>query len=105
MNPCTLGILEDLDPRDWRVHKFGLTASRSERLRGKDYWITGAGTGFGRAIATALASCGARIFLTGRRRSKLVETVDQIASFGIPTERCHIVPADIGDAEQVGQAM
>ena len=43
-------------------------------LDGKSAWVTGAGSGIGRATAIALAKAGARVALTGRRRAPLEET-------------------------------
>jgi len=40
-------------------------------LDGKIAWITGAGTGIGEAGAVALAAAGARVVLSGRRKSEL----------------------------------
>ncbi len=44
--------------------------------------MTGAGSGIGRAIALALASAGYRLFLTGRRREPLLETVSEVEEKG-----------------------
>jgi NAD(P)-dependent dehydrogenase (short-subunit alcohol dehydrogenase family) len=40
---------------------------RMESLDGKVAWITGAGSGVGRACAVAFARAGACVALTGRR--------------------------------------
>src|SRR6266581_3587137 len=104
MTHSTSGIVEDPDPRDWQQHKYGLTEERWGRLRSRAFWITGAGTGFGWAIATALASSGARVFLTGRREPKLREALEAMSFLGIGTERCHVVAADLTDPEQVERA-
>jgi NAD(P)-dependent dehydrogenase (short-subunit alcohol dehydrogenase family) len=100
----THGLLHDPDPRDWPRHRFGLPAGRWARLRGCSYWVTGAGTGFGQAIAVALTCAGAQVFLTGRRPEKLAETVEAVRRLGGPVEACHPVPADVTDEEQVARA-
>jgi NAD(P)-dependent dehydrogenase (short-subunit alcohol dehydrogenase family) len=43
-------------------------------LHGRNVLVTGASGGLGRAIALELASCGCRLFLTGRDRQRLAET-------------------------------
>ena len=43
----------------------------AELLRGRVLLITGAGDGFGQAIATACAACGATTILLGRTLAKL----------------------------------
>lgn len=42
---------------------------------GKIYWITGASSGIGEALATALAQKGARVILSGRNESALARVV------------------------------
>lgn len=91
----TPGILQHVDPRAWRDHHFGLPQRRWDRLRGCAFWITGAGTGYGRAISLALAAAGAQVFLTGRREEKLRETLGEGDSLGINVDRCVPVVADI----------
>jgi NADP-dependent 3-hydroxy acid dehydrogenase YdfG len=59
-------------------------------LEGRIAWITGAGSGIGRACAVAFAAAGARVALTGRRRDALEETAALM-----PAERAVIVTADL----------
>jgi len=94
-NVSTPGILEDLDPAFWRDHHFGLPEARWKRLAGKSFWITGAGTGYGRCISLALAAAGAKVFISGRRIEKLHETLAEGTSLGIDVSRCVPVPADV----------
>jgi NAD(P)-dependent dehydrogenase (short-subunit alcohol dehydrogenase family) len=47
-------------------------------LAGRTAVVTGAGNGLGRAIAVALAAAGARVVLSGRRRSALEAVAAQI---------------------------
>jgi NAD(P)-dependent dehydrogenase (short-subunit alcohol dehydrogenase family) len=93
-----------VDPRDAASHRFGLTPERWAALEGKAVWITGAGTGFGRCFAVALAAAGAVPVLSGRRREKLEETRAEINALGLPGERAVAIPVDITDAESVARA-
>lgn len=101
----TPGILQHVDPRSWREHHFGLSQARWSRLEGSSFWITGAGTGYGRSIALALAAAGAQVFLTGRREEKLRETLDEGVSLGINVDRCVLVVADISLESDLARAV
>jgi len=101
----TPGVLQHPDPRAWRRHRFGLPPDRWDRLRGKSFWVTGAGTGYGRCVAIALAAAEGRVFLTGRRREKLEETRAEAAALGIDTASCIAVTADITRPEEVCRAV
>jgi NADP-dependent 3-hydroxy acid dehydrogenase YdfG len=52
------------------------------RLRDKIAWVTGAGSGIGRAAAIALAREGAKLVLSGRREQPLRETASSIEAVG-----------------------
>lgn len=101
---ATPAAMENADPTQWDKHHFGLSPERWKNLNGKAFWVTGAGTGYGKAIAVALAAAGAQIFLTGRRQFKLLETLDEMKAYGIPTRNCHLIEADICDPEQIKMA-
>ena len=101
---ATPGVMQEADPARWEGHRYGLTTKRWGYLKGKSFWVTGAGTGYGRCLAAALALAGGQVFLTGRRRWKLEETLEEIGSYGISPKRCHIVVADITDTVQVESA-
>lgn len=92
---ATPGIRQDLTDDDMARHRFGLPAARWQALAGRRYWITGAGTGYGRALAVALAAAGARVALTGRRAEKLDETRAALGPEG--AARALALPADIRD--------
>lgn len=96
--------ITELPAQSWRDHRFGLTTERWDRLRERSFWITGAGTGFGRSMAVALACAGAQIFLTGRRREKLEDTCGEAQSLGAKAGRCVPVPADITREEDIESA-
>ena len=51
-------------------------------LDGKTAWITGGGTGLGRAMAMRFAELGARVGVSGRREDPLRETVEAIRTAG-----------------------
>ena len=70
-----------------------------KRLEGKTAWITGAGSGIGRAIAISFAAEGAKVALTGRRVEPLEETAKMIGGGAV------IVPADLTDEKQVAAAL
>jgi NADP-dependent 3-hydroxy acid dehydrogenase YdfG len=70
-----------------------------KRLEGKTAWVTGAGSGIGRAIAISFAAEGAKVALTGRRVAPLEETAKMIGSAAV------IVPADLTDEKQVAAAL
>lgn len=101
----TTGILQNANPSAWQEHRFGLPQTRWERLTGRDFWITGAGTGYGRCIALALAAAGSRVFISGRRIEKLRETVDEGAELGIDVRRFIAVPVDIKSEEDLARAV
>jgi NAD(P)-dependent dehydrogenase (short-subunit alcohol dehydrogenase family) len=68
-------------------------------VEGRIVWITGAGSGIGRACALAFAKAGARVALTGRAADKLDETA---ALIGAP-ERVLLVPGDISSLPAIAQ--
>jgi NADP-dependent 3-hydroxy acid dehydrogenase YdfG len=53
-----------------------------DSLVGKVAWVTGAGSGIGQAVATALAGAGCVAVLTGRRHEALEQTAEKIAASG-----------------------
>lgn len=98
---ATPGICQGAAPQSWREHRFGLAPPRWAALAGKVFWIMGAGTGFGQAIAVALALAGSRVFLSGRRAAKLAETRDMATTFGAAADRCVPLPSDATDELQL----
>ncbi len=68
-------------------------------LAGRVAWITGAGSGIGRATALRLAEAGAGIFLTGRRQEPLEEVASVIRANG---GEARALPADVSDIGAIG---
>ena len=69
------------------------------RLAERVAWITGAGSGIGRATALRLAEAGALTILTGRRQGPLEEVADAIRAMGGKTE---VLPADVCEIPAIG---
>ena len=67
-----------------------------ESLDGNVVWITGAGSGIGRACAIAFARAGARVALTGRRLPALEETANLILSRKAGCVKTALVPLHRG---------
>ncbi len=68
------------------------------KLNGKTAWITGAGSGIGEAAAVALASEGATVVLTGRRKEPLDAVAARIAGQG---GVAHVEAGDLSVAADV----
>ncbi|WP_159999655.1 SDR family oxidoreductase [Roseomonas sp. 18066] len=62
-------------------------------------WVTGAGTGIGRAVAQSLAAAGWRLALTGRREAPLQETAALLPDGAL------VVPADLTDQASIEAAV
>jgi meso-butanediol dehydrogenase/(S,S)-butanediol dehydrogenase/diacetyl reductase len=96
---------DDFQPARWERHRFALSRDIRARLGTRCFWVTGAGTGFGRAVTTALGLTGARILLSGRRAAKLVETVSEAQRLGVPEDRFRTLPLDLTDPTAVDAAV
>jgi NADP-dependent 3-hydroxy acid dehydrogenase YdfG len=60
--------------------------------------VTGAGSGLGRSIASALLADGFRVALLGRRRARLEETAAAASA------QAMVLPTDVADEDQVAAA-
>ena len=69
-----------------------------QSIEGKVAWVTGAGSGIGRAASLALAKAGVRLALSGRRKAQLEETAKLIAAAGGHAE---IAALDVTDSAAV----
>jgi NAD(P)-dependent dehydrogenase (short-subunit alcohol dehydrogenase family) len=65
-------------------------------------WITGAGSGLGRALAVELARRGADVAVSGRRLDKLEEVAREVEALG---RRALAVPCDVTDEASVSRAV
>ena len=73
----------------------------SSGIAGRAVWITGAGTGIGRALALAFAAAGCRLALTGRSRETLAETLGLVEAKG---GSAMLALADVSDGHEVTAA-
>ena len=75
---------------------------KDDLLAGQRVWITGGGTGLGRAMALRFAQLGAGVALSGRRVEPLEETAQSIgATGGAATVAC----CDVRDPDAVDAAL
>lgn len=71
-------------------------------LAGRTAWITGGGTGLGRAMALRFAELGARIALSGRREKPLAECAEEVRAGG---GQAAWAVCDVRDPEAVESAL
>ncbi len=74
----------------------------SSRFEGKVAWITGGGSGIGKALALELARQGADVAVSGRREARLEEVAEEIRALG---RRAIAVPCDVTDEESIADAV
>jgi NAD(P)-dependent dehydrogenase (short-subunit alcohol dehydrogenase family) len=79
----------------------GATALVPGTFDGVAVFVTGAGTGLGKAIAAEFARLGASIVIASRKREHLDAGAAAIEAIGAPV---HTVTCDIRDADQVAAA-
>ncbi len=71
------------------------------RMRGPSLWVTGGGSGMGRATAISAARAGWQVTVSGRRPAPLKETVAEITEAG---GSAIDLPLDVQDRDAVAQA-
>jgi NADP-dependent 3-hydroxy acid dehydrogenase YdfG len=76
-------------------------ATMQRGLEDRLAWVTGGGTGIGRATAEWLARAGATVAISGRRADELERTADALRAQGLRVEP---VRADVSDAASVADA-
>jgi len=77
-------------------------ALAADLLRGKNVWITGGGTGLGRAMALRFAQLGASIGLAARREEPLAQTAAEIRAAG---GNCAHAVCDVREPDAVEAAL
>lgn len=70
-------------------------------MSGRVLWVTGAGSGMGRAAAVAAAGSGRRVALSGRREEALAETAALVTEVG---GKAFVVPLEVADPAAVAAA-
>lgn len=78
-----------------------MTAVPSFDLTGRTVWVTGAGKGLGRAVATAVAHAGARVAVTARTGEDLEKLAAEVADTAV----IDVVPAAVDDPAAVDAAV
>ena len=73
----------------------------SEKGFVRTVWVTGAGSGVGRAVAVSAARAGARVVLTGRRVDALSETAALVRDAG---GQALELPADTSREDELQRA-
>lgn len=73
----------------------------ADRFEGLAAWVTGGGSGIGRALALELARQGADVAVSGRREDKLLAVADEIEALG---RRGIAVACDVTDEAAVRDA-
>lgn len=72
-----------------------MTTNQNQHYQNKHIWIIGASSGIGEALARELASQGAHLILTARRKEKLDAINKDLGGVH------QVLPADAGNAEQL----
>lgn len=101
-----LYINDDVNLKGYADNYFGLSdAKKWFYFKGKQVVVTGAGTGFGRALVIALLVAGANVYLLGRRHEKLVETIKIAHKLTHKIGKAKCIKCDITDSHQLKSAI
>ncbi|MGA0149663.1 MAG: SDR family NAD(P)-dependent oxidoreductase, partial [Ilumatobacteraceae bacterium] len=72
--------------------------SKSQSIEGRTVCVTGASSGFGRAISEHLGSLGAHVFMTGRTSEPMEESASTIRKAG---GKADVAVFDLGNLERL----
>jgi NAD(P)-dependent dehydrogenase (short-subunit alcohol dehydrogenase family) len=72
------------------------------KMNGSVVWITGAGSGIGRAVALECGAQGAAVALSGRRRDRLEAVAAEVVKAG---GEALCLPCDVGEEQQIAEAV
>eukprot|EP00118_Oscarella_pearsei_P004060 m.16863 g.16863 ORF g.16863 m.16863 type:complete len:322 (+) comp27178_c0_seq2:155-1120(+) len=79
---------------------------RRQKLQGKTIWITGASSGIGECVTYELASLGAKLILSARRKGELERVKEAcIAKYGSAEDSIKILPLDIREHKSHSEAV
>ena len=78
------------------------TPNFSIDLSGQIALVTGASSGLGYRFSKVLASCGAKVAISARRKEKLESLAEEIKSAG---GECMVVPIDMTDRKSIKSAV
>jgi NADP-dependent 3-hydroxy acid dehydrogenase YdfG len=76
----------------------------AKALAGQVAWVTGGGSGIGRAGAIELARAGCRVVVSGRDAAKLDAAIASAEARGAPPGSITAAPLDVADAAAVARA-
>jgi NADP-dependent 3-hydroxy acid dehydrogenase YdfG len=74
--------------------------SKSQSIEGRTVCVTGASSGFGRAISEHLGSLGAHVFMTGRTSEPMEESASTIRKAG---GKADVAVFDLGNLERLNE--
>ena len=79
-----------------------IQSAMAKRFEGSRVWITGGGSGIGRALAIAFSEAGAEVAVSGRRRDRLSQVVGDLRAAGYDGLA---VGCDVTDESSVNSAV
>lgn len=72
--------------------------SHGDQIGGKTYWLIGASEGLGRALAQSLANAGAKLILSARSETRLIQLAQGL-------QHARVLPLDVTDDDSIEDAI